>query len=219
MDLNTINKLQAFCVIVNRGYASKVLKFAKKHGIMGGTVFLGVGTSKHNRFLNLLDLTDVHKEILLMLVDCETVEKSFMPIVEKFKFHKPNHGIAFTMPVNQIIGSHFYSETYCEKEVKSTMFKAIFTIVDKGKGEDVMTAATHAGSRGGTIINARGSGVHETSRVFNMDIAPEKEVVLILAKSEDADKIAETIVKELDIKKPGNGVVFIQDIDQTYGLH
>ena len=35
------------------------------------------------------------------------------------------------------------------------MYKAIFTVVDRGKGENVMDAAKSAGARGGTIINAK----------------------------------------------------------------
>ncbi len=99
------------------------------------------------------------------------------------------------------------------------MYKAIFTIVDRGKAEDVITAATCAGSRGGTIINARGSGIHETSKLFNMEISPEKEVVLILAKTEDVTKITDTIVEQLDINKPGNGIIFVQSVENAYGLY
>lgn len=214
------NTLEAFCVIVNHGMANRVLKVAKKFEITGGTVFLGTGTSKHSKLLNLLDLTDTRKEILLMLLDRQTIENSFEVIAEKFKFYKANHGIAFTMPVDEILGSHLYPGPYEKKNEEETpMFKAIFIIVDKGKAEEVMTAANKAGARGGTIINARGSGIHETTKVFNMEISPEKEVVLILAKKEDTEAITTQIVDDLEISKPGNGIIFVQDIGRAYGLH
>ena len=215
-----LNSLEAYCIIVNCGQANKVLKYAKKYGITGGTVFLGLGTSKHSKILNFLDLTDMRKEILLMLVDQETVRNSFDAVATKFKFHKANHGIAFTMPVSQILGSHLYPGPYSPHSKESdSMFKAIFIIVDRGKAEDVMVSANKAGARGGTIINARGSGIHETTKVFNMEISPEKEVVLILANQEDTKNITNQIIEDLDINKPGNGIIFVQDINQAYGLH
>lgn len=211
--------IEAFCVVLNHGMASKVMKHARKLGIPGGTVFLGLGTSKHNKLLNLFDLTDVRKEVLLMLMRDDEVERTFDDIAQKFKFDKPNHGIAFTMPVHHILGSQMYVECRQPKEVKTSMYQAIFTIVEKGKAEDVITAATHAGSRGGTIINARGSGIHETMKLFNMDISPEKEVVLILAKKDEVDHITNTIAEELDITKPGNGILFVQDVSRARGLY
>ena len=50
---------------------------------------------------------------------------------------------------------------------------AIMVIVD-GKAEKVIDAATEAGSKGGTVINARGSGIHETSRLFSWKLSLKK---------------------------------------------
>ena len=98
------------------------------------------------------------------------------------------------------------------------MYQSIMIIVDKGKAEDVVEVAAKAGSKGATIINGRGSGIHETSRVFAMDIEPEKEIVLIISKTSDAKDIVQCIKEDFDIDKPGNGVIFIQDVSEAYGL-
>ena len=60
------------------------------------------------------------------------------------------------------------------------MIQAILTVVEKGHAEEVIDAAVQAGSHGGTIINARGSGVHETATLFGLGIEPEKELVICL---------------------------------------
>jgi nitrogen regulatory protein PII len=91
--------------------------------------------------------------------------------------------------------------------------------VDRGKAEDVIDAATKAGSKGGTIINARGSGIHETSKLFSMDIEPEKEIVIILSEVESTEKIVSSIRSHLKIDEPGNGIIFIQDVNKTYGIY
>ena len=98
------------------------------------------------------------------------------------------------------------------------MYQLITIIGDKGVAEDVVEIASKAGSTGGTIINGRGLGVHETSQWFSMNIEPEKEIVLIISKTNLVENIVNTISKELKIDEPGNGIIFTQDIDRTFGL-
>ena len=98
------------------------------------------------------------------------------------------------------------------------MYRAIFTIVDRGRAEDVMDAANEVGAKGGTIINARGSGIHETNKLFSMEIEPEKEMVMILSEKSVVDSIVSSIRKKLDIDKPGKGIIFVQEVSRAYGL-
>lgn len=98
------------------------------------------------------------------------------------------------------------------------MYRAVFVVVDKGKGEAVMDAAKAAGAKGGTIINARGSSIHETSRFLNLEIEPEKEMVLILARPQLADKIVLAVRDELQIDEPGKGIIFVQEVQEVYGV-
>jgi nitrogen regulatory protein PII len=98
------------------------------------------------------------------------------------------------------------------------MYQEITVIVNKGLAEDVMEAAMKAGTKGGTIIGARGSGIHETSRLFSMEIEPEKEIVLILAKTEKTPEIVYEIRKKLQLDLPGNGILFVSDVREAYGL-
>lgn len=99
------------------------------------------------------------------------------------------------------------------------MIQAILTIVDKGHAEEVIDAAVQAGSHGGTIINARGSGVHETATLFGMGIEPEKELVMILADQTNTPQIVDTIYETLDLRQPGNGIVFVQNTTRVRGLY
>lgn len=98
------------------------------------------------------------------------------------------------------------------------MYQMITTIVDKGRAEDVIDAATKAGSKGGTILEGRGSGIHETSRLFAMDIEPEKEIVLILSEEAVTDAIVSSIRTQLNIDDPGKGIIYVQTVGQVYGI-
>jgi nitrogen regulatory protein PII len=99
------------------------------------------------------------------------------------------------------------------------MYNAIFVIADKGKGSQAVDAARSSGSKGATIINARGSGVHESNVIFGMDVEPEKEMVLILSDSEKTQVIVDAIKEALKIDEPGNGIIFIQEVSEAYGLY
>lgn len=211
--------LQLYCVIVNDGLGKKVIKVAKANNITGTTVMIGKGTV-FGTFLEFLGLNDVRKELVLMAADSLTGSQAIEAIGEKLGFHKPNHGIAFCIPIEKIYGSKRYDEfNKIKNEEKNMNHKLILTIVDRGNAERVIDAATVAGSQGGTILNARGSGIHETQKIFNIEIVPEKEVVLIIAKNEDVANITEEIRKELKIDDPGRGIIFVLDITDTYGLY
>jgi nitrogen regulatory protein PII len=211
---------ELICVIVNFGLGSEILKYAKHHGIGGGTIFLGKGTIK-NALLEFLEIAETRKEIVIMAGESDKVYTVLDELNKKFKFDKPHHGIAFTTSIIGVLGIH---NIMCDTDNESRgenskMHNMILVIVERGKAENVIEAATKAGSRGGTIINARGSGKHETSKLFSMEIEPEKEMVLIVCEANLTNAITASINEELKIDEPGNGVVFVQEINKTYGLY
>ena len=217
--VSLLTDYQLLVTIVNFGLGSKVLKIAKQYGINGGTIILGKGTHK-KPILEFLELAETRKEIVLMIAPLRVVNPTLEALNEKLKLEKPNHGIAFVIPVAKFTGMGKYDRTLKLSEGGDIMteYQAIFTVVDKGRGQEVVDAATLAGAKGATMINARGSGIHETSKLFNMEVEPEKEMVLILAKHEIVPDVIHTISTKLDLEKPGNGILFVQEVHQTYGI-
>ncbi len=220
MEIDIINKDQILSVaIVNRGIGSKVLKEAKKIGVLGGTIFLGRGTVKEP-ILELLGLDEVKKEVVLMISDRKLENQIHEVLTEKFHLDKPNHGIIFSSSVKRVIGTKSYTPS-SDSIVggKDDMeYEVIFTIVERGFGQEVVDVATSAGSRGATIINARGSGIHENTMFFSMNIEPEKEIVIIIIEKEKSDKIIKAIKESLQIDEPGKGIMFVMDANKTSGL-
>lgn len=219
-NFNNTAVFELIYVIVNYGMGSKILHKAKKHGISGGTILLGKGTV-NNSLLNFLSLYEEKKEIVIMGANTNVANHALAELNKKFHFEKPNHGIVFCTSACEILGSRC---NQCKEDengrgVNKSMFKVITTIVNRGKAEDVIDAAKAAGSLGGTIINARGSGVNETTKLFSMDIEPEKEIVMILSKEDIAEVVVTSIREKLEIDKPGNGIIFVQDVQQSYGIY
>jgi len=218
-SLNSI-EFEMACVIVRFGLGSKIIKHAKQHGITGGTIFLGKGTIK-NSILEFLELSEGRREIVLMAAEKNTAYNALDELNKQFRFDIPNHGIAFCTSISKIIGAkNLVAENIEESRgVENSMYNLIIVVVDRGQAEFVVEAANKAGSRGATIINGRGSGIHETSKLFSMEIEPEKEIVLIISQSNLTEAIASSIREKLRIDEPGKGIIFIQDINKTYGLY
>lgn len=217
--MNTeINELEIIYAIVNCGLGSKILHTAKDHGISGGTIFLARGTA-NNQILKYLGLCDIRKEIVVMVSKKSTVSKVVDILDKVFLFNKPNHGIVFTMPINDVMGIKKLEGTNRNIVEGEIMYHTITVIVDRGKAEQVIDAAVKAGSKGGTIVNGRGSGIHEVSKLFSMEVEPEKEIVLILSESDNTDNIVSSIREDLEIDKAGNGIIYIQNVNQTFGIH
>ena len=207
------------CCIVNMGDSSKALQIAKKYKITGGTISIGQGTV-NSRLLDFLGLHDIRKEIVTMMVEDELEKEAIAGISREMAFEKPHHGIAFSHSVFELIGKENQIEEKPKtNEVKEIMYNAIYVVVDKGNAEAVIDAANEGGARGGTIVNARSFGIHESQKLFSLEIEPEKEEVLIIAKSEMKDKIVASIRENIKLDEPGNGIMFVIDVNEAYGLH
>lgn len=211
-----MNRYRLIHIIVAKGKASKILSEAKKLGVKGGTIYLAKGTIK-SKLLNFLSIYEQEKEMIIICAQesksIELVER----IYEKFNLHKKNSGIIFTTNINDVIG-YFDAEEIQKNEVNNPMYKLITTIVDKGKAEDVVDLANEKGARGATILNARGSGSKETLKLFNMEIEPEKEVVLIISDTKISEDIIHHISEKMELRKPGKGILFAQEISDARGM-
>ncbi|KNF08625.1 nitrogen regulatory protein P-II [Gottschalkia purinilytica] len=97
-------------------------------------------------------------------------------------------------------------------------FDLIVTIVNRGYSSDVIDASKKAGAEGGTIISGRGSGIHETKKLFGISIEPEKEIVLTLIDNKKTEKVLKEISDAVDINKPGKGIAFVLDVKKIIGI-
>ena len=211
---------EVVCLIINESYTTRILKKAQELGIPEATIFNAQGTVRSS-LMHFLGLDEVRREVVLLITDTEKSKKAIQELDDKFHFDKPNHGIAFTLSVSQLLGMTNIDTVQArtiERGENKGMYQAIFVIVDRGDSEDVLEAAKTAGSRGGTIIHARGTGSEEAESFFQMDIDPEKDVVLILSQVEKADQIVDAIHEKLDLDQPNKGILFKLDVNETRGL-
>lgn len=215
--LNNDRELDMLVAIVAQDKGSKVLAVAREVGVQGGTILHGVGTASRTIF-DYLGLNDKKKALILIVGERDLIIKAAEHISEKMEFNKPNHGIAYIENVLKIYGSHFSNGEGEERGEGKIMYNAIYTIVERGRADEVIEAAEKAGSKGGTVINARGAGTHETQKVFNMVIEPEKEIVLVISEVDRTRAIVDAIREKVKIEEPGNGILYVTDVRETYGM-
>jgi nitrogen regulatory protein PII len=97
-------------------------------------------------------------------------------------------------------------------------YKSIFAIVNNGFSEEAMQAARACGARGGTILHARGTMSKESEKTFNITIQPDKEMVMILAKTEMVDGILKGLYTAIGTSTKAQGIVFAIPVDESIGL-
>jgi len=53
---------------------------------------------------------------------------------------------------------------------------------------------------------------------LNMEIEPEKEIVLMLTPVDLTERIVTAVREGLRIDEPGNGIIWVQPVNETYGI-
>ena len=101
---------------------------------------------------------------------------------------------------------------------KKYTHQVIFCIVNSGFSEMAMDAAKKGGARGGTVLNARGTGAKEAEAFFGITLQPEKEVVMIVAPREDKDRILQCLYDDVGLNTKGQGIAFSLPVDGVVGL-
>jgi len=97
-------------------------------------------------------------------------------------------------------------------------YSLIVTIVNRGFADSVIAAAKDAGARGGTVLYARGSGIHETETFLHIPIQPEKELVLTLVLKGDVKDIVTAITEKAGLNEEGRGISFVLPVMRTAGI-
>ncbi len=210
-------------VILNNGQGSKALRVARKNGASGGTIYFGHGTIP-NKILQFFGWDQSEKEIVIIASQVETRDQIIEALDHQFHFAQPNHGILFTKEINVVhsLVLHYdkkINENESNPERRSpTMYQEITVVVPRGLAEEAVEAARSAGARGATIINGRGAGTKETSRILGVDIEPEKEIAMILVENTIVDDVIEAVQKKLGISESGHGIIYTQAVSGVYGL-
>lgn len=220
-------KYKLAVAIVSKGRGSKIVQAAKEKGAQGGTIIQGHGTATRGTYETILGIAyEPEKDLVIIGVPETQLPVVLGAIAAEGKLNTPGKGVGFVLDLTKIHGvvhpeevldNGFTKEGPVVADGKSK-FDLIVTIVNRGKAVEVVEASKEAGAEGGTIINGRGSGIHETAKVFGIPIEPEKDIVLTLIDSVKTDEVLAAISERADLKKAGQGIAFVLAVDKTVGI-
>ena len=92
-----------FC-IVNSGYSELVMDAAKKLGARGGTVISARGTANKDAETFFHITIQPEKEIVMILVPTKIKDDVLHALYKEAGLDTPGQGIAFAMPVDNVVG-------------------------------------------------------------------------------------------------------------------
>ena len=92
-----------FC-IVNTGFADEVMDAAREFGARGGTVIRARGTANQEAEKIFNIAIQPEKEIVMILIESKLKSDILHAIYEKVGLNTPGQGIAFTLPVESVVG-------------------------------------------------------------------------------------------------------------------
>lgn len=106
-----------------------------------------------------------------------------------------------------------------EKEIISPSIKygdslqhdCIMVVVNRGFAEKVVDLARQTGATGATILHGRGTGEHHRVMlpIINMELQPEKEIVLFITGINISEQIADNLLSDVQLSQEGEAAIFI----------
>ena len=96
--------------------------------------------------------------------------------------------------------------------------QVVICIVNNGFADEAMDAARDVGARGGTVLSARGTANLEAEKAFQIQIQPEKEIIMILVMNEIKDAVLHALYKSVGTHTPAHGIAFAMPVDNVVGI-
>lgn len=220
-----MGKLYMMTTIVDRKIVKKYIDLYKENGQNVMFLTLGVGTAT-NEMLDYLGLDVNEKAIASSVVEEDTWINLKKQLQKKLQIDAPGGGIAFVVPLSSIGGKktlQFLLENndYQKEEesvLKNTNSELIVVIAQQGYTNLIMDAAREAGAYGGTVIHAKGTGQEHAEKFMGVSLAEEKEIVLIVAKTEQKNDIIKAVMEKAGLESKAKSIVFSLPVTDTAGL-
>ena len=208
--------LKLLFVISDNEKSLKVL--TNKFYLPFSVVSHGEGTASQG-ILDFLGLNKTEK-ILFTSIIPDIYEKDILSYIKKdMKIKEIGRGVAFTTPISS--SPKYLQEAFKEKKGSNMKnqreYHLLMTIVVEGYAEKVMTVAKKFGANGGTLIKGREIGTKSGFKFFNVEVEPEKDILLIICKEEDKNKIMAGILEKYGANTEAKGICVTLPIDNVVG--
>jgi len=185
-------------------------------------VMYGRGTATQN-VMDLLGIESKDRRIVITVADKKKTDQLIREQRRKLYIDVPGNGVTVTVPIKSIGGRETLAYLSNGKSPKGTpdlnyQYELVVAIANEGHADEVMDAARAAGATGGTIFHGKGAGSKKTGKFYNISIAQEKEMVMIVAKAADKAKIMSAILESTGPDTKAGAIVFSLPVGQVAGF-
>lgn len=181
----------------------------------------GTATAKH---LSLYGLAATEKAVMYAVADHEKTARLMRAAKVRLFVDIPGNGIMLSVPIKSVGGGRtmaYLTENSTpsgENPKMSFEYELIYVILNEGHSDVVMNAARGAGATGGTVLTAKGTGVKEGEKFMGITLASERDVVMIVAKSDVKSAIMKAIIEKAGLGTPAGAVCFSLPVSDIQGL-
>ncbi len=188
------------------------------------TVMLhGHGTAVKS-MLDLLGIESGDKRIALTIAGNTKVKQLIDAQKSRMYLGVPGHGMTVAVPIKSIGGGKtlaYLNDEQAGAKYAPTInynYELIIAIANEGTTDLVMNAARAAGARGGTVLHGKGTGGEQTQKFYNVSIAREKEVILIVASADNKSDIMRAILQKAGPDSQAGTIVFSLPTSEVAGF-
>ena len=192
-------------------------------GLPISVILRGRGTAVRS-MLDLLGLESNEKRVVISVADNEKLKKFIKEQKKNMFIGVPGHGIVVSVPIKSIGGKRTMEmlnadpRNIGEKPEFNPSYELIVAVANEGRMDMVMNAARAAGATGGTVLHGKGEGNKNEEKFYNVSIASEKEVILIVARKEQISDIMRSILEKAGPNTEAETVVFSLPTSEVAGF-
>ena len=220
-----MSEIYMMVTICNRKQMQKFVKFYKQNHVDTGNISLAMGTAASD-VLDYFGLEEDEKGIHFCLVTRSTWKTVKKGLQTELKIDVPGTGIVFLIPLSSIGGKHQLKFMLGEQEfekgeettLKETKHELIIAIANYGYNTQVMRAAEEGGATGGTVFHGKGVGMKRAEQFLGVSLVSEKEIILIVTKTEQKNAIMKSIMEKAGIGTKAGTIAFSLPVTSTAGL-
>ena len=203
-------------VVSNWLMGDRVLAFAAMHYFDFAYISHGKGTVR-KAYLRESGLSDLRKEIVTILTTLESAYEILEDLKQEMHIEEPNAGIAFLRPAIDKSGwAVKVREAEHMENQDQVDFRAVYIIVKKGFAENVISAGERVGTRGATVIPARGEA--QEGKIPGLLIADDKEVILVITNKEKSIALLNEIEDDAELMQAGQAKVYATEVIDSVGI-
>lgn len=220
-----MSEINMLMTVTKRSVGRRLLACYEEIGLSSTLCTLAQGTAT-SETLDYFGLEVTEKMVTLTVVSDDTWKQVKRELEDRFQIDVPGTGIAFLMPLSSVGGKKVLQflidgqkvEKVEESVMKNTNYELIIVVANHGHSEEVMDAARAEGAGGGTVIHAKGTGLERAEKFLGVSIADEKELILIVTKTEMKNAIMKSIMDHAGLESKARSVVFSLPVTDTAGL-